>query len=104
MDKRKRIIEGMLTFLCAMVPVVIIITFVVLAWQNNSKINSEAYKENKKLFESYFDLEVICEKGARQICYDKNTNVLYYKFHVVDFYDITPILNSDGTPKLYEEE
>ena len=103
MDKIKRIIEGMLTFLCTMVPVVIIITFVVLAWQNNSKINSEAYKENKKLFESYFDLEVLCEKGGRQICYDKNTNVLYYQKSGNSWYDLTPILNSDGTPKLYEE-
>lgn len=80
-----------------------IVLFIVLTTQNTKEVNKKSVEE-KQCIESYFDLEVICEKGARQICYDKNTNVLYYKFHGVDFYDITPILNSDGTPKLYEEE
>lgn len=80
-----------------------IVLFVVLTSQETRGTDDEITEE-ERCIESYFDLEVICEKGARQICYDKNTNVLYYKFHGVDFYDITPIFNSDGTPKLYKEE
>lgn len=100
MDKRKKI-EGTFTFLCTLVPVVVVIVFIICAVKY---YHSGEYHENTKCIESYFDLEVICDNGASQICYDRNTSVLYYKFSGTDFYDLTPILNSDGTPKLYRKE
>lgn len=68
-------------------------------------------KEIQKISESekakqYCDLEIIAEFTTRSdgyidnntIYYDKNTGVMYYRMSNAMF----PILNSDGTPKLYE--
>lgn len=68
-------------------------------------------KEIQKVFESEkakqcCDLEIIAEFTTRSdgyidnntIYYDKNTGVMYYRMSNAMF----PILNSDGTPKLYE--
>lgn len=97
----KKIMERMFTFLCSIVPVVVVVVFIIYILMQNP---SDEYDENTKCIETYFDLEVICEKDVYQICYDRNTNVLYYKISGNNWYDITPILNSDGTPKLYKEE
>lgn len=52
----------------------------------------------------YFDLVKIYGGGYDgDIVYDKNTNVLYYIIYDADRLGITPIYNSDGSVKLYEE-
>lgn len=57
----------------------------------------------KNVHSKYIDMELVEEYDGYDIYRDTNTNVLYL---VVGGYStslITPILNSDGTPKLYEE-
>lgn len=51
----------------------------------------------------YFPLVIIYEDDRSYIVYDKNTNVMYCIFQNYDKFGITPIYNSDGTIKLYEE-
>ena len=51
----------------------------------------------------YFPLVIIYEDDRSDVVYDKNTNVMYYIYHNYDKYGITPIYNSDGSVKLYEE-
>ena len=53
--------------------------------------------ENKLAdIEKYIDLECI----ETNIYCDKNTGVMYFKH----YYGLSPILESDGTPKLYESD
>lgn len=47
------------------------------------------------------DFEVVDSNYYGAILVDKNTNVMYY-WITGNAGGITPILNSDGTPKLYE--
>lgn len=56
----------------------------------------------KENVNKYFDLIEICSKNHESICYDKNTGVMYYRWHEVHQYGITPIYNADGTLKIYE--
>lgn len=62
--------------------------------------------EQSSVANKYIDLVVIYENLSQQteVMYDKNTGVMY--FHRDSRYDsfITPIYNSDGTLKLYEEK
>lgn len=52
----------------------------------------------------YCDMEAVEECDPRVIIYrDKNTNVLYLAVGGYKSFGLTPILNADGTPKLYEE-
>ena len=82
-----------------------------------SLVSCEVYdnaikKEEAKneAFNSYFNFVVVTKKTnhaagkAEYIYVDKNTKVLYYVVESTHSYGITPILNSDGTPKLYEKD
>jgi hypothetical protein len=61
-------------------------------------------------FDEYIDLVEISSKKASNIVngryviyYDKNTGVMYLETSVSNVQSgITPILNTDGTPKIYE--
>lgn len=71
---------------------------------DNAVKEQEAKEEE---FNSYFNLEVVAKStnfsGNYEYIYvDKNTKVLYYVVDDLKCYGITPILNADGTPKLYE--
>jgi hypothetical protein len=48
------------------------------------------------------DFEIVDNNFYGAILVDKNTGVMYY-WITADVGGITPILNSDGTPKLYEQ-
>lgn len=52
----------------------------------------------------YADFEVIASDYAEgwTVCYDKNTKVMYVILDAYQSTGMTPILNEDGTPKLYE--
>ena len=50
----------------------------------------------------YITLEQILEEDGCVIAYDKNTKVMYMCVYGYQTMGITPILNADGTPKLYE--
>lgn len=52
----------------------------------------------------YISLEIICEENGSVIAYDKETKVMYLCVYGYSSMGITPILNSDGTPKLYDGE
>lgn len=80
---------------------------------SNKIVDTKVDKEIQKISESekakqYCDLEIIADFttradgyiGNNTIYYDKNTGVMYYRMSNAMF----PILNSDGTPKLYEGE
>ena len=45
----------------------------------------------------FIDLRVVTMNGNGTVYFDKNTGVMYYRMGDVSF----PILNKDGTPKLY---
>lgn len=73
----------------------------------DTKVDKEIQKISKfEKAKQYCDLETIAEFTTRAngyigndaIYYDKNTGVMYYRMSNAMF----PILNSDGTPKLYE--
>lgn len=59
----------------------------------------------KNIHSYYFDVEVVEELANKTgfICRDKNTNVLYVVINGHTSALMTPILESDGTPKLYGE-
>lgn len=42
--------------------------------------------------------------GRISIWYDEDTMVMYLEIHTANGEAITPMLNADGTPKLYKEE
>lgn len=42
--------------------------------------------------------------GCTNIWYDKDTMVMYIEIHTANGNGITPMLNADGTPKLYKRE
>lgn len=52
----------------------------------------------------YVDFEIIASDYAEgwTVCYDKNTKVMYVILDAYQSTGMTPILNEDGTPKLYE--
>ena len=50
----------------------------------------------------YISLVEVCEDNGCVIAYDKNTNVMYMCVYGYQKMGISPILNADGTPKLYE--
>lgn len=59
----------------------------------------------KNIHSYYFDVEVVEELANKTgfICRDKNTDVLYVVINGYTSALMTPILESDGTPKLYGE-
>lgn len=62
--------------------------------------------EANKLENKYIDLVTIYRDDSlgTEVLYDKNTKVMYFvKWNNYQF-GITPIYNSDGTVKLYDEE
>lgn len=79
-----------------------------------SLVGCEAYdnsvkeqKAKEETFNSYFDFVMVAERtnytGKFEYVYvDRNTKVLYYVAESSRSYGITPILNADGTLKLYE--
>lgn len=71
-----------------------------------------SYQSNIELSGSdinkYIDLVVISEDytstfGDVSVAYDRNTGVMYFIKKSVYQFGISPIYNSDGTVKLYEE-
>lgn len=42
--------------------------------------------------------------GHTAIWYDEDTMVMYLEIHTADGAGITPMLNADGSPKLYKRE
>jgi hypothetical protein len=52
----------------------------------------------------YVDFEIIASDATEgwTVCYDKNTKVMYVILDAYQSTGMTPILNEDGTPKLYE--
>lgn len=55
--------------------------------------------------EEYKDSMVRLTYGGRtNIWYDKDTMVMYLELHTANGEAITPMLNADGTPKLYKRE
>lgn len=59
----------------------------------------------KNIHSYYFDAEVVEEltNNTGFICRDKNTDVLYVVINGYNSALMTPIYDSDGTPRLYEE-
>ena len=55
---------------------------------------------------NYINFEVIdfSDRDGWTILYDKNTKVMYIILDGYQSTGMTPILNADGTPKLYEGE
>lgn len=62
--------------------------------------------ENSKIANKYIDLVIIYRDRGKgtEVLYDKNTKVMYFVVNVYNGFAITPIYNSDGTVKLYDEE
>ena len=75
------------------------ICFGITSCTKGEDIESAEYDLGNK----YFPLVIIYEDNHSYIVYDKNTNVMYYIFKIDDKSGITPIYNSDGSVKLYEE-
>lgn len=59
----------------------------------------------KNIHSYYFDVEVVEELANNTgfICRDKNTDVLYVVVNGYTSALMSPIYDSDGTPRLYEE-
>ena len=76
-------------------------------WVGVTRCN-EAYKDGDCNFShvdnEYIHLSTVCDnEDGNVVAYDKDTKVLYlcvYGYHTMG---ITPIYNSDGSLKLYEE-
>ena len=61
--------------------------------------------ESSRLANKYIDLVTIYKgKQGTKVLYDKNTKVMYFMIQGRYQSGITPIYNSDGTVKLYDEE
>ena len=62
--------------------------------------------ESSVLGNKYIDLVTIYRDNDNdtEVAYDKNTKVMYFLKLSVHQFGITPIYNSDGTVKLYDEE
>ena len=62
--------------------------------------------ENSNLGNKYIDLVTIYRDNDNntEVAYDKNTKVMYFFEQCGYHFGITPIYNSDGTVKLYDEE
>ena len=62
--------------------------------------------ESSRLANKYIDLVTIYkdDKYGIEVLYDKNTKVMYFMIQGRYQSGITPIYNSDGTVKLYDEE
>ncbi len=62
--------------------------------------------ENSDIGNKYIDLVTIYKNEYKktEVVYDKNTKVMYFIRRDAYRFGITPIYNSDGTVKLYEEE
>ena len=62
--------------------------------------------ESSSLANKYIDLVTIYKDNNcnTEVLYDKNTKVMYFVKHTDYQFGITPIYNSDGTVKLYDEE
>lgn len=54
----------------------------------------------------YIDLVAVCKDNEpnTEVLYDRNTKVMYFVKHTGSEFGITPIYNSDGTVKLYNEQ
>ena len=90
----------------SLVAILSVISLVGCEAYDNAVKEQEAKEED---FNSYLNLMVVAESrsfsGEREYIYvDKNTKVLYYVVDDLNCYGITPILNTDGTPKLYEKD
>lgn len=51
----------------------------------------------------YIDLIMICSELDGVVFYDSHTGVMYYQYRLSrSSCGLTPIFNTDGTPKIYE--
>jgi hypothetical protein len=73
---------------------------------DNLSVQDSAADNAKVVHSKYFDAEVIQDmgNGVAYIVRDTNTNVLYLVVYGYKSAVMSPIYNSDGTVKLYEEE
>ena len=62
--------------------------------------------ESSRFANKYIDLVTIYKDDNcdTEVLYDKNTKVMYFFKRSAYQFGITPIYNSDGTVKLYDEE
>jgi hypothetical protein len=58
----------------------------------------------KEVDDQYVNFEIVehDSRGGWTVLYDKNTKVMYLILDGYQSTGMTPILNADGTPKLYE--
>ena len=70
--------------------IIILMVFAIVMIAINPK--SDDPKETE-----FIDLQIITMNGNGTVYYDKNTGVMYYRLGDASF----PILNQDGTPKIY---
>lgn len=62
-------------------------------------------KDNTPKVDDYINLVSVCSNGMERVLYDSNTGVMYYKYSVNrSNCGMSPIYNSDGSPKIYEED
>lgn len=86
--------------------VLAVVLGVILCFCITGYTKGDVEPKNNKLGNKYIDLVTIYEDEMHgvEVCYDKNTKVMYFiKFKNSQF-GITPIYNSDGTVKLYNEK
>lgn len=68
-----------------------------------SQVNN-GYVNFKNADNKYIDMELVYQNNSVYVLYDKNTKVMYLCVEGYNTMGITPIYNSDGTVKLYDEE
>ena len=83
----------------------LVIVFFVMALTGCGK-KGDIEPEASKLGNKYIDLVTIYkdDNSDTEVLYDKNTKVMYFAKWDYYRFGITPIYNSDGTVKLYDEE
>lgn len=97
---KKKIID----FLAKTGVLALVIVFFVMALTGCEKGDIEP--ESSNLGNKYIDLVTIYKDDNcdTEVLYDKNTKVMYFVKYTGYQFGITPIYNSDGTVKLYNEQ
>jgi hypothetical protein len=93
--------------LCILLVLLLCIGLLTGCANDNELGYGDSAADNAKVVHSkYFDAEVIQDmgNGVAYIVRDTNTNVLYLVVYGYKSAVMSPIYNSDGTVKLYEEE
>ena len=84
---------------------ILILLFTTIACVNGEIIINDSERAFAQLTNSndYFSLEIVERTTDTYILRDRNTDVLYLFINAGHGKTMCPILNSDGTPKLYED-